>query len=97
MTTPNTPMTEQERVHSFLELIERVATEELKHVSHLEYDSHEICTHFWGKVRDEIFAQMADLANLRYKQSGGPERDNQDRAVKLEQQWSEAARLGGRI
>lgn len=37
----------------------------------------------------------ADLANLRYKQSGGPARDNQARAVKLEQQWSEAARLGG--
>lgn len=37
----------------------------------------------------------ADLANLRYKQSGGPAKDNQERAVKLEQQWSEAARLGG--
>ena len=29
--------------------------------------------------------------------SGGPARDNQARAVKLELQWSEAARLGGRI
>lgn len=37
----------------------------------------------------------ADMANLRYKQSGGPAKDNQDRAVKLEQQWSAAARLGG--
>ncbi len=39
----------------------------------------------------------ADLANLRYKQNGGPAKDNQDRAVKLEQQWSEAARLGGML
>ncbi len=39
----------------------------------------------------------ADLANLRWKQSGGPAKDNQDRAVKLEQQWSEAARLGGML
>ncbi len=39
----------------------------------------------------------ADLALLRYKQSGGPARDNQDRAVKLELQWSEAARLGGML
>lgn len=37
----------------------------------------------------------ADLANIRYKQSSGPAKDNQARAVKLEQQWSEAARLGG--
>lgn len=37
----------------------------------------------------------ADLANLRYKQSGGPAKDNQARAVKLEQQCSEAARLAG--
>lgn len=39
----------------------------------------------------------ADMVNLRYKQSGGPAKDNQDRAVKLEQQWSEAARLGGML
>ena len=39
----------------------------------------------------------ADMAIHRYKQSGGPARDNQDRAVKLELQWSEAARLGGRL
>lgn len=39
----------------------------------------------------------ADLANLRYKQSGGPAKDNQARAIKLEQQWSEAARLGGML
>jgi len=39
----------------------------------------------------------AYLAMLRYKQSGGPAKDNQDRAVKLELQWSEAARLGGML
>ena len=39
----------------------------------------------------------ADMANLRYKQSGGPAKDSQDRAVKLERQWSEAARLGGML
>ncbi len=38
-----------------------------------------------------------DMANLRYKQSGGPARDNQDRAVKLELQGSEAARFGGML
>jgi len=54
MTTPNTPMTEQEL--------------------------------------EEI-----DMAMLRYKQSGGPAKDNQARAVKLEQRWSEAARLGGML
>jgi len=37
----------------------------------------------------------SDMAIHRYKQSGGPARDNQARAVKLELQWSEAARLGG--
>ena len=38
-----------------------------------------------------------DMAIHRYKQSGGPAKDNQDRAVKLERQWSEAARLGGML
>jgi len=39
----------------------------------------------------------SDMAIHRYKQSGGPARDHQDRAVKLELQWSEAARLGGML
>ena len=38
-----------------------------------------------------------DMAIHRYKQNGGPAKDNQARAVKLEQQWSEAARLGGML
>ncbi|MDO9402074.1 MAG: hypothetical protein Q7T46_11605 [Polaromonas sp.] len=39
----------------------------------------------------------SDMAIHRYKQSGGPARDNQARAEKLELQWSEAARLGGML
>lgn len=43
----------------------------------------------------EADREEMDMAIHRYKQNGGPARDNQDRAVKLELQWSEAARLGG--
>lgn len=43
------------------------------------------------------YCQEIDMAMLRYKQNDGPAKDNQDRAVKLEQQWSEAARLGGML
>lgn len=37
----------------------------------------------------------ADLANLRWKQSGGPARDNQARAEKLQSQWEPAMRAAG--
>lgn len=37
----------------------------------------------------------ADMANLRYKQSGGPARDHQARAEKLQSQWEPAMRAAG--
>ncbi|WP_341918627.1 hypothetical protein [Polaromonas sp. YR568] len=97
MTTPNTPMTEQMRADAFVTLLDQVAAAELKGLSLPKCHAHAICAAFWGNVRSEILAQMADLEIHRHKQSGGPAKDNQDRAVKLELQWSEAARLGGML
>lgn len=37
----------------------------------------------------------ADMAMHRWKMAGGPARDNQVRAERLDRQWSEVRRLGG--
>jgi len=90
MTTPNTPMTELDPPLEY-------DLWSIKEWALLHLGPQHSVTMAATRAHNEILAQMADLANLRYKQSGGPAKDNQDRAVKLEQQWSEAARLGGML
>lgn len=43
----------------------------------------------------EADCEEADMAIHRWKLNGGPARDNQARAEKLDRQWSKARRLGG--
>lgn len=42
-----------------LPAFDKAVSEELPRVSHVEYDSHEICKHFAGKVRERLAAALS--------------------------------------
>ena len=45
-------------------LFQIAAAHELEKVSHVEYDSHDICEHYMGKVMERLSAVLPNLPNL---------------------------------
>ena len=100
MTTPNTPMTEQDRVgladtlKYIADAIERDGSYAPAGPEFVIRELRAASEHF---ALTEADREEMDMAIHRWKQSGGPARANQERAEKLEAPWAAADRLGGRL
>ena len=53
-------------------VFDSAVAEELPRVSHIEYDSHEICKHFAGKVRERMLAAAPAAQSTDYDDSVPP-------------------------